>query len=371
MKPTILFILHLPPPVHGAAMVGKYIYDSSVINEAFDCHYINLTTARDLADIGKAGMKKLTRFCVLLKQIRREVKRLRPGLVYVTPNACGGAFYKDFVVVQMLKRMGCRVVVHYHNKGVATRQNRLLDNFLYKRFFKDLKVILLAETLYQDVRKYVSRDDVYICPNGIPETLSEEPAAGRNNKIPHLLFLSNLLESKGVLVLLDACRILKDKGYSFVCDFVGGETAEIDARRFAKEVDIRCLDKNVIYHGRKYGSDKEVFWQDADVFVFPSHYRNECFPLVLLEAMQHGVACISTREGGIPDIIEDGKTGFIIDRHNPEQLAEKIALFAESPHLITEFGASARKAFEEQFALGIFEERLKGIFSELVTETNR
>lgn len=365
MKPTILFILHLPPPVHGAAMVGKYIHDSIVINGSFDCHYINLTTARDLADIGKVGMRKIKQFYTLLKQIRREVKHLRPGLVYVTPNACGGALYKDFVVVQMLKQMGCRVVVHYHNKGVCTRQDRWFDNLLYRRFFKRLKVILLADTLYSDVKKYVSRDDVYVCPNGIPETLTEEPEAERNNKIPHLLFLSNMLESKGVLVLLDACKILKYKGYSFVCDFVGGETAEIDAARFTQEVEGRGLNNIVVYHGRKYGSDKEIFWRNADIFVFPTYYPNECFPLVLLEAMEHGVACISTSEGGIPDIIEDGKTGFIVEHHNPEQLAEKIEQLIKSSDLIEQFGASAAIRFKQQFTLEAFERNMKAILENL------
>lgn len=367
MKPTILFILHLPPPVHGAAMVGKYIHDSSVINEAFDCHYINLTTARDLADIGKAGMKKLTRFCVLLKQIRREVKRLRPGLVYVTPNACGGAFYKDFIVVQMLKRMGCRVVVHYHNKGVATRQNRLLDNFLYKRFFKDLKVILLAETLYQDVRKYVSRDDVYICPNGIPETLSEEPAAGRNNKIPHLLFLSNLLESKGVLVLLDACRILKDKGYSFVCDFVGGETSEIDAARFAREVESRGLNKLVVYQGRKYGDDKRTFFENSDIFVFPTFYRNETFGLVNLEAMEWKLPVVSTDEGGIPDVVKDGENGLICKKRDAESLSCCIERLLDSKELRVKLGEDGYLKFKRQFTLQAFERKCHQVLTDVIS----
>lgn len=57
MKPNILFILHMPPPVHGASMVGKYIHDSHVINETFNCHYFNLTLARDLNDIGKGESK--------------------------------------------------------------------------------------------------------------------------------------------------------------------------------------------------------------------------------------------------------------------------------------------------------------------------
>lgn len=88
------------------------------------------------------------------------------------------------------------------------------------------------------------------CPNGIPETLNKESTAERNNKVPHLLFLSNLLESKGVLVLLDALKLLSDKGYSFVCDFVGGKTAEIDAARFKREVEQRGLNKLAIYDGK-------------------------------------------------------------------------------------------------------------------------
>ena len=74
MKPSILFILHMPPPVHGAAMMGKYIHDSKVINETFDCHYINLATAKDIKDIGKVGLKKLISFLEMLKSIRKMVK---------------------------------------------------------------------------------------------------------------------------------------------------------------------------------------------------------------------------------------------------------------------------------------------------------
>lgn len=366
LSSNILFIMHMPPPVHGAAMMGKYIHDSRVINEAFDCHYINLTTARDLTDIGKVGIRKLRQFFVLLKQIRNEVGRLNPKLVYVTPNACGGAFYKDFIVVQMLKRMGCLVVVHYHNKGVAKRQDRLFDDFLYKRFFKHLKVILLAEALYSDVKKYVKREDVYICPNGIPETLPTEPMAERHNEIPHLLFLSNLLESKGVLVLLDVCKILKERGYRFICDFVGGETAEIDALRFVREVENRNLTGFVMYHGRKYGEEKAIFWQNADIFVFPTYYYNECFPLVLLEAMQHGIACISTCEGGIANIIENSKTGFLVDKQNPIQVAEKIEQLMKYPNLIIQLGKEGRKRYEKCFTLNVFENRMQSILKELV-----
>ena len=109
------------------------------------------------------------------------------------------------------------------------------------------------------------------CPNGIPETLNKESTAERNNKVPHLLFLSNLLESKGVMVLLDALKLLSDKGYSFVCDFVGGKTAEIDAARFKREVEQRGLNKLAIYDGKKFGEEKKQYFEQADIFVLPTH----------------------------------------------------------------------------------------------------
>ena len=295
-------------------MVGKYIHDSKLINEKFDSHYINLTTAKSLQDIGKGGLKKILKFLKLLCRIVENLKKLKPQLVYVTPNACGGAFYKDFIVVQLIKLLGYKVVVHYHNKGVATWQDKWLDDKLYRRFFKDLKVILLAEALYQDVKKYVKREDVFICPNGIPATLGDASVAERYNAVHRLLFLSNLLETKGVYVLLDALTILKERGYSFICDFVGGETTEIDIKKFSEEVEKRGLSEFAIYLGKKYGEEKNEEYAKSDIFVFPTFYPNECFPLVLLEAMQQGLPCISTNEGGIASIIDDGKTGFLVEK---------------------------------------------------------
>lgn len=356
MKPRILFILHLPPPVHGAAMMGKYIHDSKVINETFDCYYINLTTAKDLDDIGRFRLGKIKEFAELLLNIRKAVRSFKPNLVYVTPNAKGIAFYKDYLVVEMLKSMGNKVVVHYHNKGVATRQDKCVDDKLYRKFFNGVKVILLAEVLYTDVRKYVKMKDVFVCPNGIPdETDGKEPSAERHNKIQHILFLSNLLVSKGVLVLLDALKILKDRGYSFVCNFVGGETAEIDVAKFQKEVQDRGLNQIAFYEGKKYGKDKDAYFDKADVFAFPS--LNECFPLVLLESMQHAVPCVTTAEGGIPEIVRDNENGFIVEKNNPTSLADSIEKLLDDKDLRERMGEDGFKKFKSNFTLQVFEEK--------------
>ena len=362
MKPRILFILHLPPPIHGAAMMGKYIQESELINSSFDCFCINLATAGSLSDIGHVSLEKLLKYLLLLRYISHVVKEIRPELVYIPPNAGGKAFFKDFIVVQMLKSMGCKVIAHYHNKGVSAYQSKWIYNFLYKRFFSNLKVILLAENLYKDIAKYVKREDVYICPNGIPSSCKEEMEARRNNVIPHLLFLSNLLISKGVIVLLDALKILKEKEYTFVCQFIGGETAEINAVQFFEEVNKRELSDLVTYVGRKVREEKEAFFRQADIFVFPTYY--ETFGLVNLEAMEYKLPVISTNEGGIPDIVKDGENGLICEKQNPVSLADCIAKLLDNEELRVKMGSAGHEKFCREFTLDKFENRMRDILNQ-------
>ena len=362
MKPRILFILHLPPPIHGAAMMGKYIQESELINSSFDCFCINLATAGSLSDIGHVSLEKLLKYLLLLRYISHVVKEIRPELVYITPNAGGKAFFKDFIVVQMLKSMGCKIIAHYHNKGVSAYQSKWIYNFLYKRFFSNLKVILLAENLYKDIDKYVKREDVYICPNGIPSSCKEEMEARRNNVIPHLLFLSNLLISKGVIVLLDALKILKEKEYTFVCQFIGGETAEINAVQFFEEVNKRELSDLVTYVGRKVREEKEAFFRQADIFVFPTYY--ETFGLVNLEAMEYKLPVISTNEGGIPDIVKDGENGLICEKQNPVSLADCIAKLLDDEELRVKMGSAGHEKFCREFTLDKFENRMRDILNQ-------
>ncbi len=335
--------------IHGAAMMGKYIQESELIDSSFDSYCINLATAGSLSDIGRTSFKKLLRYVLLLKHIYHVVRDIHPELVYITPNAGGKAFFKDFIVVQILKCMGYKVIVHYHNKGVSAYQSKWVYNFLYKRFFSNLKIILLAENLYKDIAKYVKREDIYICPNGIPNSCKEELKARRNNEVPHLLFLSNLLISKGVTVLLDALKILKEKEYTFVCQFVGGETSEMGAVQFSEEVDKRNLNDRIAYVGRKVGEEKEAFFRQSDVFVFPTYYYNECFPLVILEAMEYKLPVISTNEGGIPDMVKDGENGLICEKQNPVSLADCIAKLLDDEELRVKMGSAGHEKFCREF----------------------
>lgn len=96
-------------------------------------------------------------------------------------------------------------------------------------------------------------------------------------------------------------------------------------------------------------------FEQADIFVFPTFYHNESFPLVNLEAMQYKLPIVSTDEGGIRDIVEDGVTGFIVPKEDAAVLAKKIAVLVDDEGLRGKMGEAGYKRYKELFTLSIFE----------------
>ena len=360
----IIFILHLPPPVHGSSMVGKYIKDSKIINSSFNAQFINLSTSRKIDEIGKNPIIKISRYLKILYTLIFSLAKFNPDFVYLAVTAKGLAFYKDFPTALLVKLFGKKLVLHFHNKGVDKSRQNLFHDWFYRILFKKSKVILLSEILYNDVIKYVKKQDVFFCPNGIPVEKNTCKILPKNSQVPGLLFLSNLIESKGVFLLLEALKILKDKGIIFHCNFVGGE-ADISSTQLNQKIDDLDLQEYVTYMGKKYGKDKFKILSSSDIFIFPTFYHNECFPLVILEAMQFGLPVISTGEGGIPDIIKDRETGFIINKKNPIYLAEKIKYLIENPNDSIIMGKKGKDLFFKHYTLEIFEKRITYILNQI------
>lgn len=116
------------------------------------------------------------------------------------------------------------------------------------------------------------------------------------------------------------------------------------------------------FQGKKYNEDKEVFFENADIFIFPT--LNEAFGLVLLEAMEHALPCIATDEGGISDIVDDGKTGFIVSKRNSEVLADKIEYLLNHPEERMRMGKNGYRKFNDKFTLRKFEESMVDILND-------
>ena len=120
----------------------------------------------------------------------------------------------------------------------------------------------------------------------------------------------------------------------------------------------------VNYWGRRYGSEKVVFWKDADIFVFPT--LNETFGLVAVEAMEYEIPVVASAEGGIKDIIDNGNSGYTVEKNNPIALASAIELLIKDPELCISMGKAGRKLFEEKFTVEVFEKRMKECLNDAV-----
>ncbi|MFD2035782.1 glycosyltransferase [Belliella marina] len=362
----ILFILHLPPPIHGAALMGKFLKESELINSSFNCSYVNLGVSENLNEIGQGNLKKIPRFLEIIKNVLIAIYRNKPDLVYMTPTSKGFGFYKDALLAIVIRLLKIDLVYHFHNKGFCENQNRFFYNLIYKLIFKNCKAVLLSKMLYDDIKKYIPEKDLYICPNGIPPTNPiREPTT--NNNTVEILFLSNLLIAKGILILLDACKILKANNLDFKCIIIGAE-ADISALELKNKINELNLSNCVNYLGKKYGEEKFEIMAQADIFVLPTF--DEAFPLVNLEAMQFSLPIVTTNVGGIPDMVINEHNGFIVEKENPVELASKIEFLIHNNDSRVKMGINGRKKYETEFTLEIFEKRMKEILIEVVHKNN-
>lgn len=370
MKPAILFILHLPPPIHGAAQIGQLISESKKVAELFSCTFINLSTSKSVQAIGKLGIDKVFYFFKIVFLTTKMLIQQKPELCYMTIATTGKAFYKDLVIISLLKLFRKKILFHIHHQGVMKEVKRnKFRHYLYKYAFggKRTKTILLSKNLYYDIEKYAPADKIYYCPNGI--ALQPGASAIRTEvKEPNttkILFLSNMMASKGIYVLLDTCKLLHEQNQHFECHFVG-DWLNTDKESFSQKIHSMGIDKKVFVHGKKINGEKNNFYKSADIFVLPS--LDDSFPLVLLEAMQFSLPVISTKEGGIPDIVSDGQTGYLIHKNSPEELAQKLSFLINNPEERTKMGQTGKLKFDTHFNIDRFEKNFVDILKHYVEE---
>lgn len=367
-RPKILFCMHMPPPVHGAAVVGQQIRESKLIRERFDCAYINASTSASLNDVGRFSLNKISRTISFYRQVMRAVRQQQPELVYFTPSTSGWAFYRDTITISMLRQRKQKIVLHFHNKPTESFLHKWYNDCVCKCFFKGVFAIFLGDSLAKQFEKYTSLcKQVYICPNGMQDKLVKEHHSTQQNQAKPFtfLFLSNMIETKGVYVLLEACAQLKQKGYAFCCNFVG-QWFDVTKEAFNQKCEQLSITDCVQAYGGKFGEEKDALLQLADALVFPTFYSAECLPLVLIEAMRRGVPCVTTSEGAISDIVVNGETGWIVEKRNASALAEKMQWLIDHPQESLMMGQAGRKIYEQKFTLDVFERRMTEILTECV-----
>ncbi len=161
---------------------------------------------------------------------------------------------------------------------------------------------------------------------------------------------------KNIELIIEAMpNILKEVPDTFYV-IVGEGT---DRHRLETMVNNKALNKKIIFKGNISASDLDSYYDSCDIFVLPS--TGEGFGIVFLEAMYHSKPCIGAKAGGVPEVIEDGKTGILCKHDDVKSLSESIIRLLKDKSLSALMGKAGYERFNDNFSFQIYKKRLKEI----------
>ncbi len=174
----------------------------------------------------------------------------------------------------------------------------------------------------------------------LPYTIKMDKFKPHFTSKPYVLYFGRLSDEKGILTLLRAMLDAPE----IPLQVAGDGPQEAELKSFAQQQGMG----HVSFLGKKSGEELARLVQEARFIVVPSEWYDNS-PLVIYESMAYGKPVIAARLGGMPELIVDGKTGFLFDAGNAEQLAEKIHFLWDRPELAEQFGRAARAKAEQEF----------------------
>lgn len=308
-KQKLLCILHRSPPAHGAAKVGDFIAQSRALQEAYDCRFITIRSSDTIGDIGRVNFKKIYLVVELYLKVLWALIVFRPHKIYFTASIRSVAFYRDLLLSTLWKVYGTllhvEVFYHYHTKGVNEFVSSSPRNLALTQFFlQDVNLILLSPMLKDDFEKVQTYKNIFFLPNGVEDQADASAIEQRSFEgKKHILYLSNMIKSKGYFEVLKLAMLTCKEDLHF--HFAGGWQNSDDEQEFLSLISKPELAKKVTFHGFISGEQKKVLFEQSHLFIFPTRYPNEAFPLSILEALSYGLPVLSTDEGSIPYILDE------------------------------------------------------------------
>ncbi|MGB0383281.1 MAG: glycosyltransferase family 4 protein [Ardenticatenaceae bacterium] len=290
---------------------------------------------------------------------------LNSGAVYMLIASSKFGFLRDACMIWGSRLLRRRIVLHLNGGGYRPfyeTQPPWLQRVIAKTLAQADTIIVLGEQL-RDQFAFVPNIEkkIRVVPNGLPLDLQPKSVVSKSLSTTEplrLLYLSNLIESKGYLSLLAACRILHHEHQipihcDFCGDFVQTSVDKVSSPSEAKANFLNLIEEweltdVVTYHGMVTGDKKQQVLQETHTLILPTTYPWEGQPISIIEALAFGTPVIATSHRGIPEQVIDRYNGFLVEP-NPSSIAEAVLELWQNPTRYKALSQNAKKHFEEHF----------------------
>lgn len=298
---------------------------------------------------------------LLLKALAVFARLLLAGnvsLVHVHA-AMRGSFWRKGLFVSLAHARGVPVLLHLHGsefRAFFESQPQWRKRLIRRRLERVARVLVLSESWKRYIGEIAPGARIVAVPNyvDVPPAVDPRSRDGRA-----LLFLGLVGNRKGVFDLIPAFAAVHRQVPDARMTIAGNG----DVERARAEADRLGLVDAVALPGWTGGDAKTALLQTAGIYVLPSY--NEGLPMSVLEAMACGLPVITTRVGGIPELIEHGRNGLLIDAGDREQLASAMALLLGDDALRLRMGECARQTVEQGYCAAVTLPLLHQLYADL------
>lgn len=241
-------------------------------------------------------------------------------------------------------KISLSMTVHGPDEFANVRNEHFYEKVDVADFVVCISHFARSQTMYHSTPEHWKKLDVSRL--GVNPELFAPSAKNPNSERFSLLCVGRLTPAKGQHLLLEAIAALHNGGEKVQLHLAGDGPDRVSLQRHAEALGISEL---VTFHGALNHDQVRALYAICDAFVLPSFA--EGIPVVLMEAMASGLPCISTRIAGIPELIEDGISGFLASPSSLEELTDRLHQLIHDPELRNRLAVNGRKRVCEAYDL--------------------
>lgn len=292
------------------------------------------------------GSSKLGKSIAFARALARY-ERVMPSydIVHLHISA-RGSYKRKSIMARMARKAGKYVILHDHDGEFEKAFEEGGDAYrrdVRKTFGVADRVVVLSEEWRDYFAENVcDSEKIVVVHNGVK--VPSEPCSPCSHQ--DILFLGRLDANKSPDVLLRASRQVLERFPGTKVVF-GGDGEVEKNKALAEELGIA---NHCEFHGWVSGAEREGLFARAAVYCLPS--KNEGLPMSLLEAMARGIPTVATPVGGVPQVIEDGISGFLFDVDDVDALSDRLNILLDKPGLRENVGAASRNTVTRLFNVG-------------------